>query len=292
MLHMIPRCKGKATSSLKHYSRLLFAIVWSCLILCLSGIALAHETTAAGTFHWIDDEDYAPFISRGEDGAPVGLYRDVMVEVFKRLGIPLNAEVYPWKRAQKYVEEGRGDGMITALTEKRRARFLATDPLYIVNERVFARRDNPRIQEIMAIKSIDGLKGFKLVDTIGAGWAEENFKGLDVIWASSHSSALNLLASGRVDIYVLGKYPGLIDIRRRIAENGPYTEGFRKLVVGPHTLHQVRYSLLIRKDSPFTSIIPEFNRVLKEMRDDGSYQAILDRHLGDLGAIADKPEGR
>ncbi len=290
MLQVIPCCKDKAASSLG--SRFLVATLWLCLLLLPVGVVLAQESTGAAAFHWIDDEDYAPFISRGEDGAPVGIYRDIMVEAFKRLGIPLAVEVYPWKRAQKYVEEGRGDGMITALTEKRRVRFLATDPIYIVDERVFARRDNPRFQEIMAIKSIDGLKGFKLVDTIGAGWAEENFTGLDVIWASSHSSALKLLASGRVDIYVLGKFPGLIDIRRRIAENSPYKEGLRKLVVGPHTLHQVRYSLLIRKNSSFAGIIPEFNRVLKAMRDDGSYQAILDRHLGDIGTTADEAEGR
>ena len=278
-------------SSFKRYSRFLIAIVWGWLFLHQAGIALAQDTAGAATFHWIDDEDYAPFISRGEDGAPVGLYRDIMIEAFRRLGIPLSVELYPWKRAQKYVEEGRGDGMITALTEKRRARFLATDPIYIVDERVFTQRDNPRIKEIMTIKTIDGLRGFKLVDTIGAGWAEENFKGLDVIWASSHSSALNLLASGRVDIYVLGKYPGLVDIRRRIAENVPYSEGLRKLVVGPHTLHEVYYSLLIRKNSPFASIIPEFNRVLKAMWDDGSYQAILDRHLGAIGTTADQTEG-
>jgi len=262
-----------------HCNLRLLLTVLLCLPLIVADGAFAATSSSKKVFHWIDDEDYFPFIYRDEQGRPVGVWTDVMKEVFRRLKIPLSVEFYPWKRAQKYVEEGRGDGMITALTEKRKPLFVATDPIYIVSERAFARSDNPRIEQILSARSIEDLKGFRIVDVIGSGWAEEHFKDLDVTWAPSYDSALNMLASGRVDIYVLAKYQGSMDIRKRISSHAPFSDGLRKVIVGPHTLSEIRYSLLIRKNSPFVGIVPEFNRVLRELHQDGSYQAILDRHL-------------
>jgi len=265
--------------NINHFFRYGFSVLCLVIVILFNGLPFALAGTSPSPFKWIDDEDYSPFIHKDSLGNPSGFYKDLMNEIFKRMGIPLQCEVYPWKRAQKYVQEGLGDGMVTTMTQKRRSLFKATDPLFINNERVFARSDNPRIKQIMAIKSIEGLKPFKVVETIGSGWSEEHFKDLNIIWAPTHTTALNMLANGRADIYVLGREPGISDIIERINKKSPYREGFKKIMVGQHTLTTINYCLLIRKNSNYIGIIPEFNRTLHNLKEDGTYQSFLRKYF-------------
>lgn len=266
----------KASSRWKRFFRVL-PLLLPLLASAQGGAAGAGKDRA---FHWIDDEDYYPFISKNDRGEPVGIYYDIMTEIFRRLGVPLRVELYPWKRAQKLIADGEGDGMITALTRERSKLFLATEPIYNVSERAFARVDNPRIREILAIRDIRDLEGFRIVDTIGSGWAEEHLKDLDIVWAPSYRSAIHMLAKGRVDIYLLGKYPGMAALQKLIEEEGdPYNRDLKKIVPGPHQLAVVHYSLLIRKNSPHAALIPRIDRILDQMKKEGVYQAILDRYF-------------
>jgi polar amino acid transport system substrate-binding protein len=243
------------------------------LILGCSHCALMAQTPDRA-FKWMDDADYRPIIYLDKDNKPAGFWKDLMDEIFRRMDIPLHCELYPWKRTQKYVEEGLGDGMVTTMTTKRSARFKATDPLFVNSERVFARCDNPRIGQIMAVRSVADLKPFTIVETIGSGWSKEHFKELKVIWAPTYTAALNLLANGRVDIYVIGKEAGMMDIVNQIRKHSPYSDGLKKIIVGEHPLAEINFCLLIRKDSPFVNIIPKFNKTLRQLKEDGTYQKI------------------
>ncbi len=235
-------------------------------------------------FVWYDDDDYPPFIYKDKDGRPRGLYQELMVEIFKRMEVPLIYEVFPWKRAQKYTEEGKSDGMITALTRQRSALFVATDPLYVKSEYAFARNDNPRIDEILSIRSVEELRSFKLVDTIGSGWAEEYFAGMDITWTPTYGTALGLLAKGRADIFVLGR-ERMTDIRKRIRQGVPNSEALKKIITAPHPLAVIRFSLLIRKNSEYAGIIPRFNQALRQMKEDGSYQELFNKYFGADGQV-------
>lgn len=263
----------------RHDFRFLGIIVSMLLPLLLAAGGQAATPDGARPFHWIDDDDYYPFIYRDNQGKAAGVYRDIMEEIFRRLDVPLSIDIYPWRRAQKYVIEGKGDGMITVMTRKRSRNFLATDPIYIINEHAFARRDNPRFEQIQAVRSVQDLKGFRIVETIGSGWSEENFRDLDVTWVPTFESGIRMLAKGRVDIFVLGKYPGMVKIQQRIERSVPYADDLKMIVPGPAPLARLPYSLLIKKDSPYVDSIPRINRILGQMKRDGSYQAILDRYL-------------
>ena len=249
------------------------------VILCCSRSALLAQTPDRA-FKWMDDADYRPIIYLDKENKPAGFWKDLMDEIFRRMEIPLRCELYPWKRTQKYVEEGIGDGMITTMTTKRSALFMATDPLYVNSERVFARCDNPRIEQIMAVRSIEDLKPFTIVETIGSGWSKEHFKELNVIWAPTYTAALNLLANGRADIYVIGKEAGMLDIIKQIRNHSPYSDGLKKIIVGKHPLAEINFCLLIRKDSPFVNIIPKFNKTLRQLKEDGTYQKIYRSYFG------------
>ncbi|BCL63172.1 hypothetical protein DGMP_38650 [Desulfomarina profundi] len=273
---------------MKKDSKYFFMMFFGLILLAFvfqSGVIAAGQKRP---FKWMDDEDYNPFIYKTVDGKPAGFYKDLMVEVFRRMDVPLQCEVYPWKRAQKYVEEGIGDGMVTTLTKTRTKLFIATEPLFINSERVFTRKDNPRIREIMAVDSIEGLKPFKIVETIGSGWAEEHFKDLNIEWAPTYTSALNMLANGRVDAYILGYYPGMADIVERINNKVHYSEKLKKIVVSRNSLVEIPFCLLIRKNSEYVSIIPRFNNILKLLKKNGTYQVMFKKYFSEAMKI---PEG-
>jgi len=231
-------------------------------------------------FRWYDDEDYKPYIYKDKDGNPRGIFRDLMEEIFGRLGIPLTVKLFPWKRTQVFVHNGLADGMVTAATKKRLETMVATDPLVISGEKIFARRDNPRIEQIKQIRSIDGMKDFSVVEVVGSGWAEERFKKLPhVVWVPKLDSALYMLANGRVDLYVMNEFSGIELIRAMMKKPSPFQENFKKIVVSPNTLGEIRYSLLINKNSKWASLVPRINAILKEIKRDGTYDRILKRYL-------------
>jgi polar amino acid transport system substrate-binding protein len=245
------------------------------IINCFS-IAQLH---ANEPFVWVDDENYEPYIYAAENQQVKGLYRDLMVEAFDRMEIPLEYDVCPWKRAQLLVKNGTADAMISVATTKRLVYLSATDPVTHMDFHVFAKSDNPRIMEIMAIESIEDLKGFDIISYLGNGWAERNFKGLTVDTAPNFTSAILMLAKNRGDVFVDGSIVVKYAIKELLKDPANPVLELKSVVESQHTLETIPYSLLIRKDSRYHSIIPKFNKTLREIRHDGTYDRILDQYI-------------
>lgn len=242
--------------------------------------ALPQEYQNLQTFKWADDEDYRPFIFRDNDGEIRGIFKELMVEIFRRMKIPLTYDVYAWQRTQRYVKSGLADGMVTVLTKKRAKIFTATDPLLEAPEVIFTSRNNPRFSEIQAITNITQFKGFKVIDYVGAGWAKEHYKGLDVIWAPQYKNVLLMLAGNRADIFLANEYSGYQSIRSLIKKEPVFADKLKKLTACTHPIGAMSFSLLMRKDSRWVRIIPVFNSVIKEMKADGTYDRIVEKYQG------------
>ncbi len=249
----------------------------ACLLLAL---VLTPNFVDAGNikaFHWVDDEDYPPLIYRGTDGKPAGIFYEIMTTAFHRLDIPLKVEVYPWVRAQKVVADGKADGMVTILTDARKPFFLGSDPILLVSEHIFVNRNNPRIKEIMSIRSLKEIRPFKVVEVIGAGWTKENLKGFDITWVPNMDSAFNMLIKGRVDIFMANSFIGIYFIKKKIKEENPFSEDYKSIITNPYPLKTIAFRLLVRKDSPFAKILEDFNKIIHQMQMDGTIQHILEK---------------
>jgi len=256
------------------------SIPFRLLSFLLMGLLLASTLQAKEVFRWYDDEDYKPFIYKDKEGNPKGIFKDLMDEIFKRLDIPLDVKLFPWKRAQVFVHNGLADGMVTVATQKRLETMVATDPLVTSGEKIFARRDNPHIDRIRQIRTIDEMKDFSVVEVFGSGWAEEHFKGLPhVVWVPKLDSALYMLANGRVDIYVMNEFSGIESIRSMMKKPSPFQENFQKIIVAPNTLEEIHYSLLVNKNSRWSGLVPRINATLDAIKRDGTYDRILQRYL-------------
>ena len=254
------------------------------ILLILIAIALFNVNSFAKNhqrpFIWADDEDYKPYIYKGSDGKPHGIFKDIMTEIFKRLKIPLRCYVYPWSRAQAIVKSGKADGMVTVYTKKRMKFTKATDPILIIHQKIVARSDNPKIKQILNIKKVEELRNYKVIDSIGAGWAKEHYKNFpNVIWAPNPKNILLMVANGRADIYAEPDLTSIATINELIKKYPQYAKNLKKLVIGKYSLADLKFRLLINKNSPYVKIIPKINTVLKQMKKDGSYNRILKKYL-------------
>ena len=233
-------------------------------------------------FQWADDENFKPLIYRNTAGKSEGLFYDLLTEAFKRMHTPLQNRLYPWSRAQKIVKDGEADGMVTVYTKARQKFFVATDPVLVVEERVFTSRENPKLQQILQVRSITDLKKFVLVDTADAGWSKEHLKNMHIIWLPNLLSALNMLASNRADIYLMNNFTGPYFTKKQIKKRGPLCKKLKNIVMGNYPVATMKYCLLIQKNSPYVSIIARFNEALQQMHKDGTYKRILKRYEIDM----------
>ena len=230
----------------------------------------------AEAFYWVDDEDYPPLIYRGTDGEPAGIFYEIMTEAFRRLGIPLKVELYPWPRAQKILAEGAADGVVTVLTNKRKPYVISSDPILLASEHIFANENNPRIDEIMAIRSLKELRSFRVVETIGSGWTEEKLQGAKIIWVPDMDNAFLMLITNRADIYIANGFTGAYFIRKKINIGDSSSEGYKHIITNPYPLSTIAFRLLIKDDSPYVSIIDDFNSTIHQMQLDGTIQRIIE----------------
>ena len=260
-------------------SRLQKKLIMQVVICLLMGVLLMPDSADAGkikSFFWVDDADYPPLIYRGTDGKPTGIFYEIMVEAFHRLDIPLKIKTYPWARAQKIITDGKADGMITVLTDARKQLFLGSDPILLVSEHIFVKRDHPRVKEIMSLRSLKEIRPFKIVETIGSGWTKENFNGAGITWVPDMDSAFSMLIKGRADIFIANGFTGAAFIKQKIRKGNSFSEGYKSIITNPYPIKTIAFRLLVRKDAPFAKIINEFNKTIHQMQMDGTIQYIFE----------------
>lgn len=230
--------------------------------------ALSAETMKIVYFN-----DFAPY-SWEEDNQMKGILIDILNEVLqKEMGINLSHQGYPWARAQRMVESGQADAFATVPTPVRREYTeISNEPVLVADFTLFVKTGNPRIPEFQQnIKAISDLKGIKLGDYIGNGWAEQNLKGMDVDWSSSAlDETLKKLARGRFDIYVGTRQVTFYNVKK-LGLNDEITEIY-------NVMDSVSWNLCIGKKSTFVGQLPKFDETVKRVREQGKFEAIYQQY--------------
>ena len=193
----------------------------------------------------------------------------------KRLGKRLIHKGYPWQRAQKMVQDGEADALITNPTEARKAYAYFTENPFVTSYVVILTSiNNPRRKEIDQIKVIEDLSNFRQVDHRGNGWAKKWFKDLDVYWVSSLQQTIQLLDTHRYDIFVGN---GLV-IRAIIRDMK------MKDKIAVREVHNIakhaQFHFGIRKTFPNAEkIIRDVDKALADAKSDGEIERIVARYV-------------
>lgn len=118
-----------------------------------------------------------PPISHATNGEPDGLLKDLLEELFRHVpGYRLEFHAFPWTRAQRLLEVGQMDLMVTFPSNSRKSYAVFSEAtLYTMDygNLVYDSRNNKALQ-LDAARSFEDLRGMVFISQEGVAWEDEN----------------------------------------------------------------------------------------------------------------------
>jgi len=238
------------------------------LYLLITNNLVAQETLKIVYFY-----NFAPF-SWKEDQPLQGIMIDILNEVLvKEMKIPVSHKAYPWKRAQELVKTNEADGFVTVATPDRRTyTIVGSEPVVSVKWLMYVKANDPIIEQLKTVTSINDLKGYRFGSYLGNGWAKRNLSGMKInYWADKLDNTFKMLVNDRFSIYV-----SMPQVAHYYLKKLGLTDKITEL---PYVLDADSMVLCIRKNSPYIHILPKFDATLKKLRKSGRIQPILEKYL-------------
>lgn len=248
------------------YSKQLLTV----LFLCLLFPPLVRATPLRVAY-----PEFQPFFFRNAQSEMHGIFYEIVTEALRRQHVETVWEAFPWSRCQAEVREGRQDAMITVPTEERAAYTVThAKPFYRKTMNLFTYANNPRIKKILAIQSLADIKnaGFSVITYSTNGWSKDNVEtaGIRVLETPTLPSIWRMLAHRRGDLVIEWPPGAMLEIRKAGLEN--------QIVETNIELASMPFHLLVRKGSPYASVVDSFDATIEQMREDGTLQRILSRY--------------
>jgi len=229
------------------------------LTVCILMFTLFSAASYAAPMKIVYYDDYAPR-SFVKDGKVKGILIDIANEALaKRMGIEVLHEGYPWQRAQSMVKNGLADAFITVPTDERKEYTKASSEPVLVFETFLATvKNNPKIDEMSKITSLEELKPYSLVDYHSNGWAQSALKDLNVTWLPDYQAIFHFLEQGKADAVVVS----------RKAIHTIEHLGFKDdIVIFENPLTSIKFHLCINTQSEYVNILEKFDKVIREMKE-------------------------
>lgn len=117
-----------------------------------------------------------PPISHATNGEPDGMLKDILEELFRHVpGYRLEFHTFPWTRAQRLVEVGQMDLMVTFPSNSRKAYAAFSEhSVYTMDygNLVYDSR-NSRAVQLDAVRSFEDLRGMTFISQEGVAWEDE-----------------------------------------------------------------------------------------------------------------------
>jgi len=240
-------------------ARLLLA-----LVLSLTAPVLQAETLIA-----IDNAN-PPFMYQ-QNGQAKGLYPQVLQAVFARAGQPVAIQAMPWKRALRRSENAEvGVGGIYK-TSRRLALYDYSQPIFEEKLIVYVHRDKAfrftRVDDLNG-KRIGVIRGWSYTEAFDEAIRDGSIK---VSESSSDEANFKMLASGRLDAVIAIELAGQriiqqLQLRQVLALTPP-------LSINPTYL-------VFAKKAKQQALLQRFDRILLEMRADGSLDRLVQQAIG------------
>ncbi len=174
------------------------------LLLSLWAVSTAAEDRAITIVY---GANYPPF-AWGDERNAQGIQRDFVQRVLgDRLGYRVVHEMYPWRRAQRMVQDGERDGFFTVPTPERATFTVASAlPFYETQFVMHTARDNPKLallRQVRSLQDLEALPELRHIHMQGSGWHEEALKRMKRVERVTDAAKVpRMLTEGRVDVYI------------------------------------------------------------------------------------------
>ncbi len=200
-----------------------------------------------------------------------GFTAEIIQKAFKIQGLDSTLAFHPWQTAMDLARQGGVDAVFSAYYTKERAKdFFYSDP-YAESMVLFFTLKGSAI----SFESLEDLKGYRIGITRGfANTAEfDAAPFLTKVTADTEKQSLENLIRGKVDLVVLDKFVGMSLINQ-------FFPGFRDRIISLKTPLDKKplYVLFPKKKASSPDVFLAFNQGLKQIRQTGMYDLILQRH--------------
>ncbi|MCP3921213.1 MAG: amino acid ABC transporter substrate-binding protein [Desulfobacterales bacterium] len=233
-------------------------IIFILLILILFHAHSVAESIAIVTFNW------KPYV--GKELKHNGVHAYIVREAFKRVGISVNFDFYPWKRAYKMALYGKAFLICASDVKERRKIFIYSDPYdnaasYLIG----LKRKEYNGSKKFKNKYIGVLRGHYLVKFLQK-------KGAKIIEVNKDISNLRNLIIGRLDFVAMSKIPAIYIVKNNSEINLPLDKFvFYEPPLRDNPVHLIGHKDMVNSEE----VILKFNKGLTQIKKDGTYNSIM-----------------
>ncbi|EHJ55624.1 His/Glu/Gln/Arg/opine family amino ABC transporter, permease, 3-TM region [Streptococcus urinalis FB127-CNA-2] len=242
------------------------------LLLLLSLFFMIGGVAKAETIDIVSDTAYAPFEFKDSDQVYKGIDVDIVNEVAKRSGWDINMTFPGFDAAVNAVQSGQADALMagTTITSARKKVLTFSKPYYDTKIVLYTSKNKK-------VTKYSQLKG----KTVGVknGTAAQSFLekkqskyGYKVKTFDTGDLMNNSLDSGSIDA-AMDDQPV---VQYAINQGKKYAINMAGEAVGS-------FGFSVKKGSKYEYLIPQFNKALKAMKSDGTYEQIMSKWLGSEG---------
>ena len=243
----------------------------------MSALFVFGAKASARTISVVSDTAYAPFEFKDSDQTYKGIDVDIINEVAKRKNWDVN-QTYPgFDAAVNAVQSGQADALMagTTVTDARKKVFTFSDTYYDTSIVIYT-RSNDKVSDYKQLKGKTvGVKNGTAAQT----WLDKNASkyGFTVKTFDTSDLMNNSLDSGSV-------YAAMDDtpvVQYAIGQGKDYAINIKPESIGS-------FAFAVKKGGKHESLIKDFNEALKEMKEDGTYDEIMTKWLGDSAKASSK----
>lgn len=235
--------------------------------------------------HLVEEGNWPPFTPDKYGDVKEGLSYELMHAIFSRLDIEIDLELLPMKRLLAHLANGDKDAAtMISVNSERMLTLEFTKPMLHNKEFAYFLADRKPPFEWNGFES---LKGLRIGVTAGHNYGDEFIDAiarleLNIEKVNTEEQNFKKLVARRIDVLLCNEAPAN-EIMRRLDLAG-------KIIHVSKPYYIKDYSIAFSKKSPAKKLIPEVNAVIKRMKEDGSIEAIISKHIPQKTATADSPE--
>ena len=219
----------------------------------------------------ISTDPWEPWVV-GEEGevATDGIAVDLTKEVFRRLGVDIEINIYPYKRCMSQMKSGERDLLLMAKKTEEREKFMlfsdvvVSDPQLIYYSRDHRENFEWNSWEDFKNHIIGGVAGFNYGEFEAA---REKYK-LNTEYVANDTQNIKKLLSGRIDFVLLSRSTANFYTSRN-------PEVVNKLKAAARPVAAAEFHFAASRKGNAVKYMPEINKVIADMKKDGTLNKIL-----------------
>ncbi len=234
--------------------------------------SIGSSATAADVLIASGHTQYPPFMYRDGDEI-IGVGPELTKMIFAEVGVEvISRHVGPWERVMRQAQSGKIDLIVGAYKTKERESFLLFPKEHYLEEPVviFINKNNR-----FSFDRWQDLNNRFGATVIGESWGNEfdhyAEQNLNIQRLVQITQGFKMIERNRLDYAIYALYPGKINLMKLGLQDS--------IVALPKLVDAPRAYQAFSKKSPFTRYLDYYSQRIGELKQDGTIQKLIDRHM-------------